>query len=365
MSGFGAMKKDNSELNETLKRIVQANADLPEKDALDGIPETEEQVTMATDNTVEEVTPPKPKAKPAAKPKVLDPMELELMELASKKKTSSIFAGLVGHENSGKSGTAMDAHMYCVQNGAYGPEDQMWVVDFDNGGAACRSAHYGETPNIRVWNPWMMQADNRTAYDYPATHDRIMKICMFALKKAKEQNEEGYEGPKIRNFLVTAVDQFDSVCINNMKIYDMETGAKDAIEASKHIINTKIGWNWNIRSTRFHQLTAICRQLNDQGVNVFWETHLAPEVFADKQTGSWRPKWEKQTDNNLNQILWFSKESMRNDDGKKTGEVRYNVEFYKSKTNPKLQNQSRTVFVTKTGEDPTWYGLPELRDQLL
>jgi len=341
MSGFGAMKK---ELVEELEKIVNATKVVEEKE-----PETPVIPTPV---------------------KSTDPLEAELMEIGTKKNKSHIFCGLVGHENVGKTGIVMDAHMYEVAagkagKGTYGPDDQMWVLDFDNGGAACRSAHWGDSPNVRVWNPWMMQSDNRTAYDYPATHDRIMKICMFALKKAKEQNADGYKGPKIQNFLVTALDQFDSICINNMKIYDMETGAKDAIEASKHIINTKIGWNWNIRSTRFHQLTAICRQLNDQGVNVFWETHLSPEVFADKETGTWRPKWEKQTDNNLNQILWFSKDAVRNDDGKKTGEVRYNVEFYKSKTNPSLQNQSRTIFVTKTGDAPTWHGLPELREQIL
>ena len=189
-----------------------------------------------------------------------------------------------------------------------------------------------------------------------------MDILMFALKKAKEQNLDGYEGPRLRNLLVTAVDQFDQVCINNMKIYDMETGAKDAIEASKHVINTKIGWNWSIRSTRFHQMRAVCKQLIHKGVNVFWETHLSPEVFADKETGKWRPKWEKNSDNDLFQILWFSKETIRDDDGRETGEVRYNVEFYKCKTNARLQGQKRTIFVTKQGEEPIWYGLPELRD---
>ena len=61
-----------------------------------------------------------------------------------------MFCGLVGHENSGKSGTAMDAHMHNVSNGNYGPEDQMWVLDFDNGGGACRSAHYNDSPNVRM-----------------------------------------------------------------------------------------------------------------------------------------------------------------------------------------------------------------------
>jgi hypothetical protein len=337
MSGFGAMKQVKEQ------KIEQK---------LDAAP-------------VEKVVEKKPPVVKKAPPKVTNPLEAELQNLATNKMGSHVFCGLVAHENMGKTGTAMDAHMHCVNNKTYGQHDMMWAMDFDGGAAACRSAHYGDTPNVRIWNPWMMQSDNRTAYDYPATHQRIMDISMFALEKAKEQNQDGYEGPKLRNFLVTAVDMFDQVCINNMKIYDMDTGSKDAIDASKSSVNQAIGWNWNIRSTRYHQLTAICRQLMHNGVNVFWETHLAPEVFKDNQTGAWRPKWEKQTDNILNQILWFNKHIIRNEDGAPTGEVRYAVEFYKSKTNPALQGQERVVFVTKKGEAPTWYGLPELREGLL
>jgi hypothetical protein len=341
MSGFGTMKKEKlSELQEEIDKV--------------------EPVPTPVKEPVQVIDSP-----PTPPPSDIDPMEAELLQLADLQTQSRVFCGLVGHENNGKTGVCLDAHMWNVAEKNYGPGDQLWALDFDNGAAACRSANHDDTPNIRIWNPWMMQEDNRTAYDYPATHQRVMNVLMFALKKAKEQSQDGYEGDKLRNILVTAVDLFDQVCINNMKIYDMETGAKDAIEASKHVINTKIGWNWSIRSTRFHQMTAVCRQLMNNGVNVFWETHLSPEIFNDRETGSWRPKWEKQSDNIVNQILWFHKETMRDDDGKETGEVRYTVEFYKCKTNPRLQGQKRTVFVTKQGEEPIWYGLPEVRDNLL
>ena len=353
MSGFGAMKK---EAIEALKEEIEAIAD-----------KTEAVVEAPVEQVAEAPVEEKPAVKKQAP--LANSLETELASIADLQQQSHVFCGVVGHENTGKTGTVMDAHMYNVaateDRDGYGPDDQLWAIDFDGGAAACRSAHYGNTPNIRVWSPWVMQENNRTAYDYPGTHQRQMDILMFALSKAKEQNAEGYEGPRLRNLLVTAVDLFDQVCINNMKIYDMETGAKDAIEASKHVINTKIGWNWSIRSTRFHQMTAVCRQLMNNGVNVFWETHLSPEVFNDKETGAWRPKWEKQSDNVLNQILWFRKDKIRNEDGKETGEVRYTVEFYKCKTNAKLQGQARTVFVTKRGEDPVWYGLPELRDGML
>ena len=354
MSGFGAMKKESIE---TLKEEIEALTEEPYPTVENQTPPEEGQQQAAAEA-------PKPVVKSQGS---TNPLEAELQEIADLQQQSHVFCGVVGHENSGKTGVVMDAHMYNVaaNDDGYGKDDQLWAIDFDGGAAACRSAHYGNTPNIRVWSPWVMQENNRTAYDYPGTHQRLMDILMFALSKAKEQKVEGYSGPRIRNLLVTAVDLFDQVCINNMKIYDMETGAKDAIEASKHVINTKIGWNWSIRSTRFHQMTAVCRQLMNNGVNVFWETHLSPEVFNDKETGAWRPKWEKQSDNVLNQILWYRKDKIRNEDGKETGEVRYEVEFYKCKTNPKLQGQMRTIFVTKRGEEPVWYGLPELRDGML
>ena len=357
MSGFGAMKKEEIE---TLREEIETLIEEPYPDQ-----QGRQMAPMTPPEEGQQHPPESPK--PVAKKQTpSNPLEAELQSIADLQQQSHVFCGVVGHENNGKTGVVMDAHMYNVQkDGNYRPDDQLWAIDFDGGAAACRSAHYGNTPNIRVWSPWVMQENNRTAYDYPATHQRLMDILMFGLNKAKEQNTEGYDGPRIRNLLITAVDLFDQVCINNMKIYDMETGAKDAIEASKHVINTKIGWNWSIRSTRYHQMTAVCRQLMNNGVNVFWETPLSPEVFNDKETGAWRPKWEKQSDNVLNQILWFRKDKIRNEDGKETGEVRYEVEFYKCKTNPRLQGQMRTVFVTKRGEDPVWYGLPELRDEML
>jgi hypothetical protein len=38
------------------------------------------------------------------------------------------------------------------------------------------------------------------------------------------------------------------------------------------------------------------------------------------------------------------------------------VEFVKSKTNPELLDQRRTIMVTKQDQSPEWFGLPELRE---
>jgi len=101
------------------------------------------------------------------------------------------------------------------------------------------------------------------------------------------------------------------------------------------------------------------------GVAVFWETHLVPEIFRDKETGAWRPKWEKQTDNYLNQIIWCSRHAIRNSDNITTGETRYLARFEKCKTHTELLGQERSILVTKRDDKPQWYGLPEIKEWLI
>ena len=101
------------------------------------------------------------------------------------------------------------------------------------------------------------------------------------------------------------------------------------------------------------------------GVAVFWETHIKPEVFRDQETGGWKPDWEKHTSNYFNQILWFRKKKVREADGSPTGETHYTVEFHKCKTNPTLQGQEKVIFSTAKGREPIWNGLPELREGVM
>jgi len=290
-----------------------------------------------------------------------DTLERELNLLAEHSPKSHIFCGIVGHENTGKTGTVIDAFMHNLGDDG---KNMMWVLDFDGGAGACRSAHHGNSPNIRCWDPYVMQTTDRTAYDYPGTHQRVMDIGQYAVQQSVKQMDPAYDGPRLTYFLITSVDSWDSVCVNNMKITDMGI-AKDGIEASDPTKTVGNQWNWSIRTTRFHQLTALCRRLVANGVAVFWETHIKPEVFRDQETGGWKPDWEKHTNNYLNQILWFRRTQVREADGSKTGETQYTVEFHKSKTNPTLQGQERVIFSTARGKEPIWNGLPELRDGLL
>ena len=189
--------------------------------------------------------------------------EFEQQTVKTKYKPSTTFVGIGGHSGRGKTGIAMDAFVH------YAEEDEMmWCMDFDSGALDCKQTHYPDDERFRIWNPWSTQVGNRTAFDYPKTHQRTMDICKFALEYAQKQRSPDWDKPRLKAFLVTAVDQFDQVCINNMKIYDLEMDAKDAIEAAASKLNKEIGWNWNIRSTRFKQLTALCRQMN----------HLDPPV---------------------------------------------------------------------------------------
>jgi len=326
MSGFGAMKKEDKKVHS------------PEEHVAKDFGETLGEAGIPTSKFPEFET------------------EFKAQTSAKRVKPSSVLCTIVGHDGTGKTGLAMDAHMT-----KYTDDEMMWVVDHDNGGLSCKEAHYGDTDRIRLWSPWVYQEEDRTAYDYPATHQRIMGIMRFAIEYATKQNQEGFEGAPLKSLLVTAIDQFDQLCMYNMKIYDLDMKAKDAIEASQTKLNQEIGWNWGIRTTRFKQLTALCQKLNLLGVDVYWETHLKVDTEGVGYDG-WKIAWEKNATNDMFQIIWCTENVVRGPDGKPTGESKYIANFFKSKTNPDLKNQKRLYFVTKEDEKAQWFGLPELSD---
>lgn len=272
-----------------------------------------------------------------------------------------ILCGLVGPEGVGKTGIVLDS--MTPEEKARG--DVIFVLDFDGGGQTTRVTHHREhAKNIRCLNPSVMfetldeDGDVREAIDYPATHRRVMKIGQTLVDWAANPGDR----PQLHSVLFTAVDLWDSVATNCMFIEDLGT-APDGIGA-KVAPHQQIGmrFNWQIRSTRFHQLTTIARTLMSLGVRVYLETH-----FKDLQDKSGtvigkKAAWEKSTANYLNQILYFHKTKVRGEDGSPTGETRYEVEFVKCKTNPKLLDQRRTIMITKKDEMPQWFGLPELRE---
>jgi len=108
----------------------------------------------------------------------------------------------------------------------------------------------------------------------------------------------------------------------------------------------------------------LSRSLVRAGVRVFWETHLRATNFSygkETDTTSWMPEWEKKTNNYLPTIIWMEQEEHYDDEGVLT-KTEYKARFKKCKTNPALQDQARTVFVTRPNGQPEWFGLSELYD---
>tara|TARA_R110002012_G_scaffold41648_1_gene113812 strand:+ start:2185 stop:3174 length:990 start_codon:yes stop_codon:yes gene_type:complete len=305
---------------------------------------------------------------PAIKRTDSDPFSLLRKELGMMDNApqTHVFMGIAGHDNTGKTAIVTDA--FVKDKAAQERDEQLWILDFEGGGAANKSSFHSEYDNIKIWEPWVMMRGDSTAYNYPDTHDRVMSIVQFAVDLAKKQREDDYEGPRLWGFLVTGVDLWDSVCVNCMRIVDLNI-AKDGIESADW--NKKVGhqWDWAIRKTRFHQLTGLCRGLVKAGVRVFWETHLRLTNYtwgnAENTNPTWRPDWEKASNNFVYQILICEREDTVDDE---TGDIvksEFTVRFDKSKTNAKLQGQKRTTLITEIGKEPQWFGLPELYDGTL
>ena len=279
----------------------------------------------------------------------------EIQESANILPDNQTLCALVGPEGGGKTGVVLDSLTdEEIKNG-----EVVFVLDFDGGGQTIRTSHHrANAKNIRVLSPWVMQNESRDAFDYPATHARVMNIGRTLVEWARDRGNK----PRLNSLLVTGLDQWDEVCKNCMFIEDLGT-APDGIGA-KVDPHQQIGmrFNWQIRSTRFHQLTAIVRVLMGLGVRVYLETHF--KELQDKAGAviGKKPAWENKTANYMNQIIYFHKTKVRNEDGAPTGEMRYEVEFVKCRTNPSLLDQRRTIMKTKKGEEPEWFGLPELRD---
>ena len=264
------------------------------------------------------------------------------------------FGGLVGDDGTCKTAIILNS----IPEG-----DACVIVDFDGGGQALRDAFYTHRrSDFKSVNPWIMQDEARTAYDYPATHDKVMDIGRRALSWAKDQLEPDYEGQRLNTVLVTAVDLWDSVAMACMFIEDLGT-APDGIGA-KISPHEKVGlrFNWQIRSTRFHQLTSLCRELTRLGVNVWYETHWQYEMKADgTMTGGKKPKWEKQTSNYLHTIIQMKKTKVRDAEMRPTGETIYEATFTKARNLPDLLDKTRLVMSTYDDKPLKWHGLPELR----
>ena len=323
---------------------------------------------MAADNKEQ-----KPGAKPVAKkeppqaevvaPKVatsggLNPFASLLKEqqlLQGAKNKTHRFVGIWGEDGTAKSGIVMDA----FRNDPNKDEDAvLYALDFDMGSSMLASAIHPDE-NIISWNPWAMGTTDRTAYDYNATHSRVMTIMKFIIAQVKEGNP-------VWGVLISGVDSWLEICTNNMRIVDLGLAA-DGIEAADGQGAAKVDSqsSWAIRNTRFHQLTQLSRDLVRLGVSVYWETHvkMTGNFYGPESGRKAAPDWEKKTTNYIPNIIRMEAVEVMDESGN-VACTNYVARFVKCKTNPSLQDQERIVFTTKAGEEPTWVGLPELYTEL-
>jgi len=284
-------------------------------------------------------------------------LKAEFEELQQSGPKTHIFMGVIGHENTGKSGVVLHFFQNYCDKISDGEPKYLAILDFDGGGAATKSAFYPDNKYIKCWDPWVMNVNDRTAYDYPATHDRVMSILQYTLS----------EHDKYWGVLVTGVDLWDSVATNCMRIADLGL-SRDGIDAADNRgagtgRRVEYQWDWAIRTTRFHQMTATCRGLVKRGVRVFWETHLKMTNYssANEQNAQWRPAWEKATNNYLFQIVLCERNDITDDNGDVIMSE-YTATFEKSKTDASLQGQKSIILRTEQGKRPTWNGLPELEN---
>ena len=267
------------------------------------------------------------------------------------------FVGLVGNENTGKTAVVTSAYNKYVSEGG---EKSLWALDFDGGAQANKSAFYPDMDSIVVWEPYVYMTNDRTAIDYPETHNRTMRLLQYAVHNSE----------KLWGVLITGLDGFDSVCINNMRIHDLGL-SKDAISAADirgagaDNRRVEFQWDWGLRKTRFLQLITLCRGLVKKGVRVFLETHLAQTNDNDERSlrpmSGTRPAWEKSTAGLVFQIILFEREDVRDENGNLTNQ-RFTATYEKSKTDAGLQGQRRIILTTEAGGKPVWYGLQELEE---
>ena len=305
------------------------------------------------------------KSKPITEDDTFAALAKEREQLKTTRPRSHDFIAIAGHEGTGKSGLVLDAY---AKDANRHEKDQLWVSDFDGGGSMLHDSHYGDDRSIINYDPWVMDKGERTVNDYPGTHNRTLDICKYALHIAEKQIEPDYDGERIWGLLICGIDLWDQVCVNNMRIVDLGL-AKDGIDAADNRgagKGERVGhqWDWAIRKTRFHQLTAICRRLVKAGVRVYWETHLRMTNYSygsNEDNAQWKPDWEKASNNYLPTIVICERHDEMNDEGNVI-KSEYTATFEKCKTNASLQGQRRTIFITKMGEKPEWRGLPELYD---
>ena len=100
--------------------------------------------------------------------------ELEMMDNTPQ---THLFMGIAGHDNTGKTAIVTDAFSKWLSCPRTEQESNT------NCGVLTlrvvlpqQSAFHRDNDNIKTFEPWVMMKGDSTAYNYPATHDRVMSL---------------------------------------------------------------------------------------------------------------------------------------------------------------------------------------------
>ena len=325
---------------------------------------------------VEPVEEPKPKqpakAKPSPKTKGdshLDRVNSSIANMIRQARNSVpiqtyVMCGIAGMPKTGKTGMVLDSLTdEEVKNGA-----EIWHIDFDLGGETTKAAHHQDKmDNLVVLNPWVFNyGQSRVPYDFPATFQQTIDILKTAQAQMQAQNEYYAEHGKMPNpYLKTVVfdgaDHWLHITETCMKVDDLDLGV-DGIAVSSKKATTQIGrFNWNIRATRYQTAMVALRELCRGGVHCYVITHMKPayDSSGNELAGQHSPKWLKDTEGHLQQVIHTELEEERNEQGELTGVVRGYAVIVADRTS--LQASGRVLLFERNQDGGVWHGWQGLK----
>jgi len=270
-----------------------------------------------------------------------------------------VMCGIAGHPKTGKTGMVLDSLTPDeVANGA-----EIWHLDFDLGGETTKAAHHKDkAANIVILNPWVFNyGDSRVPYDFPATFQKTVDILKAGQAQMEEQNNYYAKhgkmpNPYLKSVVFDGADHWLHITETCMKVDDLELGV-DGIAVAGKKATTQIGrFNWNIRATRYQTAMVALRELCRGGVHAYIITHMKPayDKTGNELVGQDSPKWLKDTEGHLQQVVYTEVEEERDENGELTGIVRGYARVVANRTS--LQSGGRHLLFERNNDGGTWFG---------
>jgi len=274
-----------------------------------------------------------------------------------------VMCGIAGHPKTGKTGIVLDSLTpEEIEAGA-----EIWHIDFDLGGETTKAAHHTDKQeNLVILNPWVFNyGESRIPYDFPATFQQtidILKVAKAQMDSQTEYLETHGELPKpyLKTVVFDGADHWLHITETCMKVDDLELGV-DGIAVAGKATSTKIGrFNWNIRATRYQTAMVALRELCRGGIHCYIITHMkaAFDGTGNELVGQDKPKWLKDTEGHLQQVIHTELEEERNENGELTGIVRGYAVVVANRTS--LKSAGRVLLFERNPEGGIWYGWPSI-----